>query len=157
MVNNNKAKKSKASKKKKKSSLEVSLDEYFKLKPIRSPFVNIREEREEELLIELDISELKKRKLINKLIPTPNYKKILLDKLGMDVFLLCDGKHRIKDIIKEFQKEYQLTPTETEVSIKKYLMILTEKNLIGYIIPKEIAKKNNLDNSTVEKVILDSD
>ncbi|MHA1984940.1 MAG: PqqD family protein [Candidatus Hodarchaeales archaeon] len=150
------SKKNKSSKNKRKTSLEVNKDEYLKLKPIKSPFVKIKEKKEEELLIELDISEFKKRKMINKLIPTPNFKKILLDKLGSDVFLLCDGNHRIKDIIKKFQDEYQLTPTETELSIKKYLMTLTEKNLIGYIIPKEIAKKNNLENTTVEKVILDS-
>ena len=155
MVSQETTKEKKGSKKKKKISLEVNRDEYMKLKPVKSPFVSVQRKNSDEMLIELDISELKKRKLISKLIPTPNYKKILLDKLGMDVFLLCDGKHRIKDIIKKFQEEYHMTPTETELSIKKYLMLLTERNLIGYIIPKEIAEKNNLANTTIDKVILE--
>ena len=87
--------------------------------------------------------------------PTPDYKRIQLDKLGMDVFLLCDGKNRVKDIIQIFQEKYKLTPTETELSVQKFLMNLTERHLIGFFVPEEIAGQKKLSGVSIEKVILD--
>ncbi|MHA2363082.1 MAG: PqqD family protein [Candidatus Hodarchaeales archaeon] len=148
-------KKSKKKKSKPSKALDVTKEEFLRLRPIKSPFVLIKKQTSEEILIELDISEFKKRKLLNKFVPTPNYKKIQLDKLGKTVFLLCDGEHRIKDIIKIFQGEYRLTRTETELSVRKYLMMLTDRHLIGFMIPKDIVKNRNLSIDTIEKVIID--
>jgi hypothetical protein len=145
----------KLSRKPSSKSLTVSKDEFLRLRPIISPFVQLKKETEKDLLVILDLRELKKKKLIKRFFPTPNTKKILLDKLGKDVFHLCDGYNRVKDITKKFKEKYKLTETETELSVQKYLMNLTERNLIGFLIPKEIAEKNQIEGNAIEKVILE--
>jgi hypothetical protein len=141
----------------KKGSLVVTKDEFFRLRPIISPYVSQKKKTDEDLLLELDLREFKKRSIIRRLFPTPDTKKIQLDKLGMEVFLLCDGKHRVKEIIDIFQEKYRLTPTETEISIKKYLMSLTERHLVGFMIPEKIAKGNLSPGEVIEKIVFDSE
>jgi hypothetical protein len=141
----------------KKGSLVVSKDEFFRLRPIMSPYVTQRKKTEEDLLLELDLRELKKRSILKRLLPTPDTRKVQLDKLGMEVFLLCDGKHKVKDIIEIFQEKYRLTPTETEISIKKYLMSLTERHLVGFMIPEKIAKGRLPSGEVIEKIVFDSE
>ncbi len=148
-------KKKKKSKRKATKTLVVTKNEFLKLRPVISPFVHQKKKTDKDLLLKIDLRELKKRKILKRIIPTPDTKKVLLDKLGMDVFLLCDGKHKVKDIIKEFQAKYRLTPTETEISVQKYLMSLTERHLVGFMIPKEIAKKKQLTGEPIEKVIIE--
>jgi len=133
----------------------VNKNEFYRLKPIISPFVEQKKRTEDSLLLKLNISELKKRSKIRRYMPTPDYKRVQLDKLGMDVFLLCDGKNRVKDIIQIFQEKYKLTQTETELSVQKFLMNLTERHLIGFLVPEEIADQRKLSGVSIEKVILD--
>ena len=141
----------------KKGSLVVTKDEFFRLRPIISPYVSQKKKTDEDLLLELDLREFKKRSILKKLFPTPDTKKIQLDKLGMEVFLLCNGKHNVREIIEIFQEKYRLTPTETEVSIKKYLMSLTERHLVGFMIPEKIAKGNLSSGEVIEKIVFDSE
>jgi hypothetical protein len=58
--------------------------------------------------------------------------------------------------IEKFQTEYRLTPTETEISIQNYMMSLTERHLIGYMIPKGIIDKNPNVSKLIEKVIVET-
>ncbi|MFX0013146.1 MAG: PqqD family protein [Promethearchaeota archaeon] len=140
--------------KKKPKALVVTEDEFLKLRPIISPYVSQKKKTADDLLLELDLREFKKRSIIRRFLPTPDTKKILLDKLGMDVFLLCDGKRKVIDIIEIFQEKYRLTSTETKISIKKYLMSLTERHLVGFIIPEKIAKRNLSSGEVIENIIL---
>ena len=55
----------------------------------------------------------------------------------MEVFLLCDGNHKVDDIITEFHEKFRLTQTETRAAVQKYLMSLAERHLIGFRIPKK--------------------
>ena len=115
---------------------EVTRGEYLRLRPIMSPFVEQKKKTDDFLLLKLDISMYKKRSSIRRFLPTPDYKRVQLDTLGMDVFLLCDGTNRIKDIMKIFQDKYKMTETETQLSVQKFLISLTDRHLIGYLIPK---------------------
>ncbi|UCE12984.1 MAG: PqqD family protein [Candidatus Heimdallarchaeota archaeon] len=139
-------------------TLVVSKGEFLKLRPIINPNVYQKKKTDGDLLLELDIRELKRKSLLRRMFPSPDTKKILLDKLGMEVFLLCDGEHKVKDIIKIFQEKYRLTPTETELSVQKYLMSLTERHLVGFLIPEKITAKMKITTKeTIDKVILDTD
>ncbi|MHA2328226.1 MAG: hypothetical protein ACXACR_06860, partial [Candidatus Hodarchaeales archaeon] len=81
---NSKSKPSKSSS----NSISVSKAEFLKIRPIISPFVNPLRKSEDSLLLKLDLREIKKKKLFKRLLPTPDSKKIQLDKLGMDIFEL---------------------------------------------------------------------
>ena len=142
-------------KKKSPNQLVVNKNEFYRLKPVISPFVEQKKRTEDSLLLKLNISELKKRSKLKRHMPIPDYKRIQLDKLGMDIFLLCDGKNRVKDIIQIFQEKYKLTQTETELSVQKFLMSLTERHLIGFLVPEEIVGDKKLSGGAIEKVILE--
>lgn len=159
MAKSKEKKEGKKNKKKrdKKGSIVVTKDEFFRLRPITSPYVSQKKKTDEDLLLELDLREFKKRSILKRLFPSPDTKKIQLDKLGMEVYLLCDGKHNVRDIIEIFQEKYRLTPTETEISIKKYLMSLTDRHLVGFMIPEKIAKGTLSPGELIEKIVFDSE
>ncbi|NHJ01161.1 MAG: PqqD family protein [Candidatus Heimdallarchaeota archaeon] len=136
-------------------ALNVTKEEFLKLRPVISPNVKILKRTDVEMLLEIDIQEIKKKSLIKRLFPTPNTRKIMLDRLGMDVFKRCDGNHRIKDIFQEFQDEFKLTPTEVEVSVQQYILSLTERHIIGFLIPKEIVGKEKLKDGAIDKILID--
>ena len=147
--------KKKKSKKKDSKKLIVTKNEFLSLRPVVSPFVQQKRKTDKDLLLKIDLRELKKKSLLRRIAPIPDTKKILLDKLGKEVFLLCDGKHKVKDIIKEFQAKYRLTLTETEIAVQKYLMSLTERHLIGFMIPEEMVRKKQLTGEAIEKVVIE--
>ena len=145
----------KKEKKGKKKGLEVSKEEFLSIKPIPSPFFTVLKEEPDRLFLEVNIEQFKKQKLRRKIIPSPNYKKIQLDKLGKFTFELCNGSNTIKQIIKRFQEKYKLTYTETEISVIKYLRMLNARHLIGWQIPKDLVEKNDLKDEQVENLIFE--
>ena len=65
------------------------------------------------------------------------YREIVLDELGAWTFRSCDGKKKVKEIIEEFARKYNLNPKESEVSIIEYLRQLARRRLIGFALVKE--------------------
>ena len=150
------SKKSASSKLKKleKKALSVTKDEFYTLKPIQSTFITILADKEDQLLLEVDITEFKKKSLRRRIIPSPSYKKIQLDKLGKFTFELCNGNNTVKHIIKKFQEEFKLTFTETETAVTKYLNLLNTRHLIGWQIPQAMVEKTESKKKNVEEVAL---
>jgi hypothetical protein len=146
----------KSKKQKPSTQIVVTKEEFLRLRPVISPFVEQKKKTEKFLLLKLDTSMYKKRSLKRRFLPTPDFKRIQLDTLGMDIFLMCDGKNRIKDIIKIFQDKYKMTETETQLSVQKFIISLTDRHLIGYIIPKDVAEDRGVLNNQIERVILDT-
>ncbi|WP_300464717.1 PqqD family peptide modification chaperone [Desulfobacula sp.] len=58
-------------------------------------------------------------------------RKIQLDRLGIDVWLLLDGKKNVKTLIKEFAVLHTLNYKEAEISVTLFLRSLGEKGVIG--------------------------
>ncbi len=67
--------------------------------------------------------------------PPPKYKKYILDKVGSEIWKLCDGKHTIEDIIKRVMKITGLSRRNAELATYTYIRQLVEKGLIELIIP----------------------
>jgi hypothetical protein len=138
-----------------KKSLNVSKEEFYSLKPIQSTFLTKVKDLDDRLLLEIDISKFKKKSIRRRLIPSPNYKKIQLDKLGKFTFELCDGNNTVKQIIKKFQETFKLTATETETAVTKYLTLLNTRHIIGWQIPQEMIEKTDLKEKKVEEISLE--
>ncbi len=92
------------------------------------------------------ILELKPKGIVSKILnyisitPPPRYKKIVLDKMGSRVWMLCDGKHSVEDIIKILVKETGFSRRNIELSIYNYLKTLIMKGLIELHIPLDKEK-----------------
>ncbi len=61
----------------------------------------------------------------------PVYKKIELDEMGAAAWAMMDGKSRVKDIIRRFEKKYKLHPKEAEISVTQFIRDLGKRGLIG--------------------------
>jgi hypothetical protein len=57
-----------------------------------------------------------------------------LDKLGVWVWDLCDGKRRIEEIIDEFAAQFKLTFHEARVSVTSYVKDLTERGALVLVV-----------------------
>lgn len=65
------------------------------------------------------------------LVPREKELSVELDLMGSFVWNLCDGKHRVRDIILTFAERHQFARREAEVSVLSYLKTLGERGLIG--------------------------
>ena len=138
-----------------KKVLHVTKEEFFSLKPIQSTFITVLKEKEDGLLLKVNIAQFKKKSIRRRLIPSPNYRKIQLDKLGKFTFDLCNGNNTVKHIIRKFQETFKLTLTETETAVTKYLTLLNARHLIGWQIPQDVIEGTDSKDKKVDKISLD--
>ncbi|PWI48926.1 hypothetical protein CEE45_04135 [Candidatus Heimdallarchaeota archaeon B3_Heim] len=138
-----------------KKVLHVTKEEFFSLKPIQSTFLTVLKEKEDGLLLEVNIAQFKKKSIRRRLIPSPNYRKIQLDKLGKFTFELCNGNNTVKQIIRKFQETFKLTLTETETAVAKYLTLLNTRHLIGWQIPQDMIEGTDSKDKKVDEISLD--
>ena len=70
------------------------------------------------------------------IIPPPKFKRIILDKMGSRVWLMCDGKHSIDDIVRALVRETGLSRRNIELAVYNYINTLLIKGLIELRIPE---------------------
>ena len=70
----------------------------------------------------------------------PKSRTLVLDKVGSEVWNLCDGKRRVIDIINYLVKTHKLSSYEAEVSLITYLKMLMKKGIIGMEVKKKYLK-----------------
>jgi len=66
----------------------------------------------------------------------PKERRIVLDRVGADIWELCDGEHTVDGIIAALSEKYKLNRKEAEVSLTSYLRQLGRRGLIGFAVPK---------------------
>lgn len=62
-----------------------------------------------------------------------------LDALGREVYELCNGRNRVRDIIKHFIEVHHLTPPEAERAVTMYLKTLVGKGVVNVAVSKEVS------------------
>jgi hypothetical protein len=106
-------------------------------KPIRNQAVNWEKGDDGEVLIRIPRGEYGWRiKLLSKFFYIPKERKISLDEVGSQVWELCDGETRVKDIIDRLRRKYKLNRKEAEISLVTYLRDLGKKGLVGFAVDK---------------------
>lgn len=68
---------------------------------------------------------------LGKIPPKPPLGKLQLDELGSAVWQQINGRQSVRQIIREFTRQYQLHPKEAEVSVTLFLRSLGKRGLIG--------------------------
>ena len=64
-------------------------------------------------------------------------KRYELDKLGVYVWKLCDGKRRVEDIIDSFAGEFGLSFHEARVAVTGYLKTLVQRGALVIMLNRE--------------------
>lgn len=70
-------------------------------------------------------------KVLNRLVEGPDHKRVELDELGSEVWLLCDGERNVDGLIRELSRRHKLTRHEVESSLTAFLRTLTKRGFIG--------------------------
>jgi hypothetical protein len=64
------------------------------------------------------------------LLPYSSHKRVELDRLGIAVLGLCDGKRRVEEIIEVFAREHLLSWRESQICVVQFLRQIVERRLI---------------------------
>ncbi len=77
-----------------------------------------------------------KVKLLSKFFYIPKKRRITLDELGSEVWVLCNGNTTVGQMIEVLSQRHQLNTKEAEVSLLSYLKTLGQKRFIGFALDK---------------------
>ena len=80
-------------------------------------------------------------RLLAVVLPIPRERLVELDAVGAEVLDLCDGEHRLLDMINLFQQHHKLTRAEAEWSLRTYLRDLGRRRIVGFAV--EELKRND--------------
>lgn len=131
----------------KKVKIQLSREESLKSRPIRNKLLQWEKDLVNEVMIFIPRKETRWVKFLTKFVYIPKRQRILLDKLGSEVWSMCDGKNTVEDMIQKFSARHKLNRKEAETSMITYLKQMAEKGLIGFAVPKKKEVKNGVKKS----------
>jgi hypothetical protein len=73
------------------------------------------------------------------IVPHGSRRTVRLDKLGAQVWDLCDGQMTVGDVIDVFAERYQLTFHEARVAVTGYLQSLVQRGALAMAMPDDEA------------------
>lgn len=112
----------------------VSWKKMLEARPVRNVAADFQSSEEGEVSIQVS-----KRKPVFLIPPfswfiRPNLKHtVRLDKIGTQIWKLCDGQRTVEDVIDEFSKIYKLSFHEARVSVTGYIKLLIQRGVIAII------------------------
>jgi hypothetical protein len=119
---------------KKKNQQTPSWRAMLGLRPMRNPEL---EWAEVDGKVVLDLKHQKntswKHWVAGLVMPTPPDRKVELDTIGSEVWLLIDGKNTMGSIANKLAKKYQLSPREAEMSLQQYCKELGRRGYVGFV------------------------
>jgi len=119
--------------KKKKKSL--SRGRFLLSRPVTNPTIKTEESQDGMITLVIPVDRSGLPNLVSKSLSIPEQKKIQLDEVGSKVWRKIDGNTSISDLSRWMESEFKISQREAEVSLSTYFQKLTEKGLVGMIIP----------------------
>ncbi|OGF45254.1 MAG: hypothetical protein A2452_10080 [Candidatus Firestonebacteria bacterium RIFOXYC2_FULL_39_67] len=124
----------------KKKEVKMPREVLLKSRPLKNPGIKY-EEKNGEIHLALERKKTLSASLLAKIFIVPRNKVLILDKIGSEVWKLCDGKNKLVDIIKQLSKNHKLSQYEAEVSLMEYFKILAKRGIIGLEVSKKDVEK----------------
>ena len=109
-------------------------EESLSARPVKNTLIRWEETKGGELRIKVPRPQTWIVKVFCKYAKVPPYREVVLDEPGAWTFRSCDGKKKVKEIIEEFARKYNLNLKESEISIIEYLKQLARRRFIGFAI-----------------------
>ncbi len=69
------------------------------------------------------------------LVRAPEFKRVSLDRIGTEVWRLCDGKHRVEEVVDRFAEAHDLTFHEARVAVTGYMKSLIQRGVLAIVLP----------------------
>jgi hypothetical protein len=70
-------------------------------------------------------------RILNRMFAGPAHREVVLDELGTDVWLQCDGENSVEALIRHLAKKHKLERREVELSLTTYLSTLARRGYVG--------------------------
>lgn len=61
------------------------------------------------------------------------FRTVKLDRLGSQVWELCDGERTVEDVVDEFAQRHRLTFHEARASVTAYLKMLVQRGVLAMV------------------------
>ncbi len=103
-------------------------------RPVRNSAAEVL--REEADVISIEVKMKKPRPLFPPLswfVRSRTTRTIRLDRLGSQVWELCDGERTVEDLVDEFARHHRLTFHEARASVTAYLRMLVQRGVLAMV------------------------
>ena len=110
-------------------------------RPARNEAVDWEKNDDGEVQITITRQNSWKIRMLSKIVYIPKKRRITLDELGTEVWVLCDGKTTVARMIEALSEKYQLNRKEAEISLLTYLKTLGQKRFVGFVLDRGEGKR----------------
>lgn len=110
----------------------VTREQALRARPIRNPALQWERGADGETRLRIPRRKDAVARALCRIFRAPEYREIVLDEVGSDIWELCDGEHSVEAIVSLTAKKYKMTRRECETSVSTYLKMLGERNLLGF-------------------------
>lgn len=110
----------------------VTREQALRARPIRNPALQWERGTDGETRLRIPRRKDAVARALCRIFRAPEYREIVLDEVGSDIWELCDGQHSVEAIVSLTAKKYKMTRRECETSVSTYLKMLGERNLLGF-------------------------
>lgn len=117
-----------------KTKEKLDLEAVRRLIPLRAPSIEETRKGDEIVLTVRRSSGLIPR-ILSWFFTVPAVKNFVLDRFGVSVWLLCDGRNSVGEVMKRFPRQPGWPDERTEASVLQFLIQLSEKRLISFSPP----------------------
>src|SRR6266536_87344 len=119
----------------KKSRPSVDRRTLMQAVPVRNRLLEWSVDDEERVVLRVPRRRDRWGKILERIVATPEYRQVVLDEVGSDVWNLCDGDATVESIVRALVKKHQLNRREVELSLELYLKTLARRGFIGLFAP----------------------
>lgn len=71
------------------------------------------------------------------IVPFRSERRVTLDRLGMQVWTLCNGERTVENVIDAFKEQYNLTFHEARVAVTEYIKTLIQRGVLVITLREE--------------------
>ena len=72
---------------------------------------------------------------LSRLLRRPPRRTVILDRLGVEVWELCDGTRTVEQVVEEFARKHALSFHESRVVVTEYLRELIQRGILAIGLP----------------------
>jgi hypothetical protein len=105
----------------------ISYIEALQMRPVKNPRAESSLSEKGEIIIKIP---LPRPKGIWRVLPVPEYRSFILDRIGSHIWDMIDGEKNVKEISDSLVSKFRLTEEEAGLSLLKYLQMLANRGLI---------------------------
>jgi len=67
------------------------------------------------------------------LVPFSSHRRVRLDRIGLGVLDLCDGKRTVEDIVEQFAAANKLSYREAQLPVTQFMQMLLQRGLVAAV------------------------